>query len=104
MSSAITVVFEDGFRDTVSLGDWQAFCVRHGIVHSPRTIGGNTYYADDIQITVQDGEVTFSTYHMGSAMPEVAAIAADFWVRFGGSVEADEEMRPLFTGPREDQP
>lgn len=96
MSSAITVAFEDGFDETVDPGDWQDFCARHRIVHSPRTAGGRTYYADDVQVTVEDDQVTFSTYCMGNAMPEVARIARRFWVRFGGSVDADEEMRPLF--------
>jgi hypothetical protein len=119
MSSAIYIHFEDG--EEVRGDDWAAFCAEHLITYSPRTAGQNMYYAGDVQIEFglygslpqfADGTpdfsraeppdsapwLTFSTYHMGPAMAEVAALARAFWLRFGGTVSASPELRSMFLG------
>lgn len=109
MSSAIYVKFDQ--EEGIDAARWQAFCGAHGIAHSPRTVGGNVFYAGDVEVTFGEGlpgripeyaeHVTFSTYFLGPAVPEVADLARAFWLEFGGAVEAAEELRGLFASDRE---
>ena len=106
MSSAICITFDEA--DAISGEDWAAFCAEHAVTYSPQTVGRNVFYAGDVEVTFGDaqpaaegppgyaGSVTFSTYHLGAAMPDVATLARAFWLRFGGSVSADPELRRMF--------
>lgn len=124
MSSSIYVTFDED--EGVSGEAWAEFCRDHAIRYSPQTVGQSTFYAGEVEICFgRDGtepvkvdapghfdgwrydwdtakppdyaeRVTFSTFHYGSAMPQVAVLARAFWLRFGGRVSADEELRHLF--------
>lgn len=106
MSSAIYVTFDED--DHPGDEPWRDFCTEQGLVHSPQTVGGKTWYdtgiglgRGEVEVTRDTpAQVTFSTYFMGPAMPRVAATARAFWLRFGGQVEAAEELRPLFAAGR----
>lgn len=106
MSSATFIKFD---ADTIGVPyqEFVAFCNQHGIIHSPRTIGGNVFYAGQVEIHFGDETVgaifperahrlVFSTYFMGAAIPDVARLANLAWQRWGGSIEAAPEVRLRF--------
>jgi hypothetical protein len=92
MSSAATITFEP---DTVGVPtkEWQSFCQEHCIKHSPQTIGGNVYYAGEVEVHYTRHDLHFSTFWMGSAIPDVARLAMLAWRRWGGQLTADPEIR-----------
>jgi hypothetical protein len=94
MSSAATITFEP---DTVCvpIDAWQAFCAEHALVYSPQTIGGNVYYAGEVEVHYATRRLVFSTYWRGAAIPEVARLAMIAWQRWGGEISADPEVRRL---------
>jgi hypothetical protein len=57
---------------------------------------GNKYYAggfDGVEVHYAMHELRFSTYCLGSAIPDVARLAMIAWQRWGGEVSADPEVR-----------
>jgi hypothetical protein len=97
MSSAANITFEP---DTigVSINEWQEFCKEHQIEHSPHTMGGNVYYAGDVEISYDKHWVRFSTYWGGAAIPDVARLAMIAWRRWGGNLSADPEVAQATRG------
>lgn len=107
MSSAAYLEWDP--EEGVHADDWRDFCDRHGIEWSPRTVGRNVFYAGSVEVSfgkaVYDDpplvppdyaeRITFSTFHGGEAMPEVARLAFACWFRFGGKLAADLEIRRL---------
>jgi hypothetical protein len=95
----------------IPLADWQAFCAEHDIAHAPEETGGNIFYRGGrtgVQCiyggrTRRPGggleekalEVMFLSPWGGPKMLELAALARAFWVRFGGALYAETELRPL---------
>lgn len=102
MSSAASISFERLPRDTGTIGvtgdEWHAFCREHQIEHSPNTIGGNVYYAGEVEVHYAVHMLRFSTYWGGKAMSNAARLALLAWRRWGGSLEADPEIRKLVWG------
>lgn len=106
MGSAAFIHLEHG--ECVERETFDQWCAEAGIVFSPDTVGGDTYYAGEVEVTfgkVRDERqtLTISTFFMGSAMPQVAAIAYAAWLRFGGDLSASPEVRRMFArtiGPR----
>jgi hypothetical protein len=92
MSSAASITFETGTIG-VPPDRWKSFCQEHGIEHSPQTVGGNVYYAGQVEATHTRYRLTFSTFHLGNAIPEVARLAMIAWQRWGGEISADPEVR-----------
>ena len=103
----------------VSLADWEQFCAGHGITYNPHAVGWNVYYAGQVEITFGDHgtrpvlrggrydwdtaeppasaeQVWFSTFWMGVALPQVAALARAFHDQFGGDVSMAPELEGLF--------
>lgn len=96
---------------------WDAFCAEHGIVYAPEMAGRNVYLqggrhgiecAFGQATRGADGEkagppefaehVHLSTFWGGPRKRELAVLAGAFWVRFGGSMYAEEELRSLICG------
>lgn len=92
---------------------WEAFCAEHEIERLP-TAGGNIYfYGGRAGIEIQFGigrtgkdsdkaeppnvaeHVQLSTYWGGPRKRDLARIGAALWIRFGGSMYADEATRKL---------
>ena len=96
MSSAASISFESG--TVAPANEWDAFCREHQIEHSPNTVGGNVYYAGQVEVRYAAGKLRFSTYWLGSAMRDVARLALLAWQRWGGSLEADPEIRQCLGG------
>jgi hypothetical protein len=112
MSSAAFIEFEPGTKG-IPITEWREFCDEHGIVHSPNTVGGNVFYANQVEVTF--GRVLrvlnvatpalpdhahylcFSTYFMGEALPDVAALALAAWKRWGGQLSAAPEITAIFS-------
>jgi hypothetical protein len=104
------VVFRFAEDEGVEGERWASFCAAHSIVHSPATIGGNIFYAGEVEVTFGEHSygsipeyaeyVSFSTYFLGSAMPEAVTLALAFWLEFGGAMDADPELRGLIVGKR----
>ena len=94
MSSAASITF-DPETSGVPIDQWQAFCAEHVIVHSPQTVGGNVYYAGDVDVIYNEHALHFSTFWSGKAIPDVARIAMSAWCRWGGKISADPEVRVL---------
>jgi len=94
MSSAATLTFDP---DTIGVpaDQWESFCQEHRIEYSPRTVGGNVYYAGDVEVHYAEHKLRFSTYWMGRSIPEVARLAMIAWQRWGGEISADPEVRRL---------
>jgi hypothetical protein len=96
---------------TIARADWDAFCAEQEIVHAPAAAGGNVYYRGGrmgIECVFGVGtrragaeppevaeSLTFTSAFGGPRRGELAAVAAACWVRFGGSMFADEESRRL---------
>ena len=101
MSSAANITFEP---DTVGVPaeEWQTFCREHRLEHSPQTVGGNYYYAGEVEVRYAEHMLNFSTYWFGNSMREVARLAKIAWRRWGGSLSADPEIRKLMV--KEDVP
>jgi hypothetical protein len=93
---------------------WEAFCVEHEIVYDPLVAGRNVYLrggrmgiecafgsprrgaeADKAEPPEFAEHVHLSTFWGGPRKRELAALAGAFWVQFGGSMYADEELRKL---------
>lgn len=101
--------------------DWEAFCKPLEIVYAPQAVGLNVYYHGGKQgvecafgigsrgaASKADGppdraeQVVFTTIWGGARKRDLARIARLFWVRFGGSMFADEDTRrAICEGDRE---
>lgn len=110
MSSAAYLTWDQD--EGVTLDQWEAFCDANNIKFRPRT-GSNVFYQGQVEITfgelprLPNGKwdlntteppayaerITFSTYHMGEAMPQVAELAWRLWLEHGGMLQADVEIR-----------
>ena len=98
MSSSLYITHEPG---TVSRRQFDAFCAEHAII---RASSGDwrhgdvevTWHPDRSSRDTYTGTVTFSTYWMGNAMPDVARLARAWWLLHGGQVGGSPELRPLF--------
>jgi hypothetical protein len=113
LSSSATFSWDDA--EGVSGGDWASFCAEHRITHSPSTVGGNVFYAgevefhfgkadyDSIEAPDYAEEIVVATHHFGRAMPDVARLARALWLTHGGRVSADPEIRTLFIREKEVQ-
>lgn len=104
MSSAAHISFEPG-TNSVTADEWQVFCRKHGLEHSPQTVGGNVYYCGGlggVEVHYSSWMVSFLTYQGGKAMPDVARLTKHAWRRWGGSLLADPEIRKLMC--KEDAP
>ena len=87
----------------VTAQEWQAFCAEHEIVHEGRDLwllGGRAgikcefglaHLSDERSVT----QVLFTTTWGGVQPARMAELARAFWVRFGGSMWADEQTRGL---------
>lgn len=105
MSSSAYLAWDEG--EGVSGEDWATFCSEHRIRHSPSTIGGNVFYAGDVEFHFgkADNEsieppnyaeqITVATFHFDAALPDVARFARELWLRHGGRLSADDEIRRL---------
>lgn len=99
MSSGATIEF-DPMETRVESDEWIEFCAEHGIAYSPNTVGGNIYYAGGhagVEIEFDPRRLRFSTFHMGKACDEVARITLLAWLRWGGDLSADPEIRALIS-------
>ena len=88
---------------------WEVFAAERGFVYSDR----NVYFSGGkagVECVFGNGEsappdvaehVQFTTHWGGSRKRDLAGHAAAFWVRFGGSLYADEETRRLICEVRE---
>lgn len=101
----------------ILLADWQAFCVDHDIAHAPEETGGNIFYKggrtgvqciyggrsrrSDEPLEEKAAEVMFLSPWGGPKMNDLAALARAFWVRFGGALYAETELRPLIVNEPE---
>jgi hypothetical protein len=93
---------------------WEAFCAEYEIVYEPKAAGRNVYFAGGrtgIECVFGEGvrgpdaekagppefadHVVFQTFWGGPYQRRLARLVAAFWVRFGGSLFADEETRKL---------
>lgn len=118
MSSAATLSWDED--EGIPRSKWVAFCEQHSITYSPNTVGRNVFHAGSVEIVFGEGSflplpvlpngrldfdaaeppayaerIRFSTFHMGEAMTEVAALAWAFWLEHGGGLAADPEIRLL---------
>lgn len=88
--------------------EWDEFCVAHELVHAPSEPAGNVWYCGGkrgVQCIYGNGkladsasEVMFITPWGGPKMVPLAVLARDFWVRFGGALYAETDLRPLIVG------
>lgn len=110
MSSSAHLRWDEG--EGVVAEDWEDFCTAHRITYSPSTIGGNVFYAGQVEIHFGRGysgteppdyaeEISFGTFHGGEAMPEVARLTRALWQAHGGRLSCDPEIRALII--REDE-
>lgn len=93
---------------------WEAFCAEHQIAYAPNAAGRNVYYFEGrtgVECLFGDGtrghgaeeaeppdvaeHVQLSTFWGGPKQRDLARIGAAFWIRFGGSMYADEQTRRL---------
>lgn len=91
MSSAAYITPAEPVADSL----WAGFCAAHRLEHSPRTIGGNVWYwggLSGVQVVWCPRHIVVSTFFMGPRLQDVARIAALVWCRFGGRLEASEEV------------
>lgn len=109
MSSAVYLYFDQA----VPVEPWLKFCEEEKIEHSSNTIGGNYFYfggkgAVELQFgqgshkqslpfrpPAEASRIMVSTFWMGPAVPEVAAMARKILSRFPGRFETDPELEPL---------
>lgn len=115
MSSAVHIEL----KEVLPIDDWLEFCKKHGIVFSPRTIGQNTFYKDQVQVML-DGrgylyinpqtregdfenakppdsitEICVSSYFL-SNLPEIAEVAKSIIMEYPCSFEENEELQRYF--------
>lgn len=111
MSSSAYIKFDPGSIG-IPVVEWKEFCAEHNIVHSPRTIGGNVFYAGQVEIwwnwlgtreelptrdiSKPAMSLAFSTFFQGSAVPDVARLACLSWQRWGGDLQAAPEVARHF--------
>jgi hypothetical protein len=107
------------FTDTVvSLDEWEKFCADHAIERVNGAAGGNLWRRGGrAGIEVAFGQrarlppsaathalvvpnppeyaadVVFTSAFGGEKMQELARLAGAFWARFGGAMQADEQVR-----------
>lgn len=96
MSSAATIEFEDDESFRVGADKWSVFCSEFGLEHSPRTVGGNVWYVGGfggVECTYTPTRIVFSTLFGGEYIPDVARLAMEAWLRWGGDLHADLEIR-----------
>ncbi|HET9893692.1 MAG TPA: hypothetical protein VFQ44_01915 [Streptosporangiaceae bacterium] len=100
MSSAIHII-NSGITDDA----WDNFARTEKLKpESPLLVSdpsGKLLHSGWVEIAREDDVVTFSTFHMGEALPQVALLARKFWLAFGGEVHAAPQLRELFLGSRE---
>lgn len=97
---------------------WEAFCSEHNVAYAPTAAGRNVYYLGGrtgVECVFGNGDrrgedaeppdvaehVQLSTFWGGSKQVDLARLAGAFWVRFGGSMHADEDTRKLICGGAE---
>ena len=116
MTGHVIVRFEGA---VVARSDWEAFCGEHAVVYMPEVAGRNIYClggrhgvecafrarvsaALELKVGGPAGQcadqVVFTTSWGGSKQDDLARIARAFWVRFGGSMFADEDSRRRICG------
>jgi hypothetical protein len=102
--------FPDGGE--ITREDWEAFCKPREIAYAPGAAGRNVYYFGGRQgvecafgegvrgvghetagAPDRAGQVVFTTIWGGERKRDLARIAREFWVWFGGSMFADEDTR-----------
>jgi hypothetical protein len=95
MSSNITITFgrtDEGVRRDA----WDAWAAEHDLILNT---GNGLFYRGGTPGTevayVSKREVTFSTFYRGPALSDAAALALEFWARFGGSMTASPELAGL---------
>jgi hypothetical protein len=96
MSTAAHFTF-DPYDEGAPRGPFLAWAHEHGVALES---GNLLYYfgsgGERIEADYESShQVTLSTFHMGPGVPALADLALDFWVEFGGSMHADEELRGL---------
>lgn len=115
MTSGVYVHFKQS--GGVTRQEFEKFAAEHEIVYNPATSGRNVWYhggrhgveivfgngvrgrdADKIGPPDHADHVVLSTAWGGPKVRELARIACAFWVRFGGSMFADEATRKLICG------
>ena len=95
MSSAAYIEFEEQELG-VDQATWALFCTSNDLVHSPRTMGGNVWDWDGlggVEVHYEQRRIRFSTFFHGKHMPHVARLALQAWVAWGGTLQADQEIR-----------
>lgn len=114
MTGHVIVRFEGA---VVARSDWEAFCGEHAVVYMPEVVGRNIYClggrhgvecvfgagvrgagAESAGPPDSADQVVFTTSWGGSKQDDLARIARAFWVRFGGSMFADEDSRRRICG------
>ena len=101
------------FDGLVTRDEWHEFCAMYEIVHKPELAGGNVYQhgrRTGVECAFGNGtrgenasaqapetaeHVSFQT---AFSKEDLARIAGAFWVRFGGAMYADEQVRELICG------
>lgn len=74
--------------------EWDQFCADHGLI--PRSPADNTWYSGQVEVNrFSRHHVSFSTYRLGEAMPDVVKLAVACWLRFGGYLSMDDELRNI---------
>lgn len=104
MSSGAIIKFEPG-TVAVERASFDEFCTAHDIVHSPQAVAGNVFYAGGVEVHYGDKgslpervfKLRFSTFFMGSDIPEVARLALLAWQKWGGALHADPEIAARFS-------
>jgi hypothetical protein len=98
------------FADTViTLQEWEAFCSEHGIERVNGATGGNLWrrggrmgvecaFGQAARYAMGEppehaADVVFTSMWGGEKVGELAKLAGEFWIRFGGSMTAAEQVR-----------
>lgn len=115
MTSGVYVHFTQA--GGITRQEWEKFAAEHEITYAPAAAGRNVYLkggrhgieivfgngvrgrdADQIGPPEHADHVVLSTVWGGPRVRDLAEIARAFWVRFGGSMFADEQTRKLICG------
>lgn len=116
MSSAVYI----SFPSMVEIDAWMTFCEDHDIQFSPNTVGQNTFYQNQVQISLKGqgtlpklpstgrydfdnakppqrfDEVTVSSFY-GSNLDAIASLAKAINAKWDGKFTADEELATLMS-------
>lgn len=99
----------------LTLKDWEAFCAEHKLKHSSALAGGNVWTRGgrtgieaafgqptrgvrDPPPPDEATDVVFMTPFGGEKARELARLAAEFWTRYGGAMQAEESIRLMVVG------